>query len=384
MNDQVLPLDILKKSRSATLTLPGGLAEQLFSHLFPGDGDEHGAVIGAGIARSADGQLRLLAREVAIARDGIDYVPGQRGYRMLTGQFVTERIVHCRDRRLVYLAVHNHGGTNRVAFSHDDLASQRRGYPALLDIMNGMPVGALVFSKQAAAGQLWFSADHQLELDEVRLIGPSIVRLVPDPLPLPSLRAPAYDRQARLFGDRGQDLLRKCTVGVIGAGGAGSLVIEYLGRLGVGHFVVIDPERMDPTNVPRVTGSTNWDAMSWLRSHRQPKWLRRLGERLATPKVRVMRRLIRRANPNAEVVALMSDFVDDAVAEPSLGATSLCWQRTVCTRVLCSIQSCTPISSRAYKSGRRCRSTRPRATSAQCSRSADQSRLLLVVSGVMD
>jgi hypothetical protein len=305
-------------SPRVTLTMPSHLAERLLAHLFPGDGDEHGAIIQAGMARTSTGELRLLARDVVLARDGVDYVPGQRGYRMLTAQFVTEQVIRCQKAGLVYLAVHNHDGSDRVAFSSDDLASQKRGYPALLDIMDGLPVGALVFARQAAAGRLWLSAHHQVDMAEVRVLGASIQRFVAVPPPAPPRRAPAYDRQARLFGDRGQDLLRGCRVAVIGAGGAGSLVVEYLARVGVGQFVIIDPERLDPTNVPRVTGATRWDAMAWLREPRRPAWMHRLGERLAVPKVRLMHRLVHRANPDAQVVELMADFVDDVVARTVL------------------------------------------------------------------
>ena len=115
--------------------------ERLIGHLFPGDADEHGAVIAAGIAESSRG-VRLLARDVALARDGIDYVPGKRGYRMLTADFVTDNILRCARDRLVYLAVHCHGGRDTVGFSPDDFASHERGYPALLDLVDGLPVGA--------------------------------------------------------------------------------------------------------------------------------------------------------------------------------------------------------------------------------------------------
>lgn len=238
-----------------SLTIPRHLAERLFAHLFPGDDDEHGAVIQAGIVRSPSG-LRLLARDVVLARDGIDYVPGKRGYRMLTGRFVTEQAVRCRNEGFAYLAVHNHGGRDSVAFSGDDLASHRRGYPALLDVMRGRPVGALVFAENAVAGSLWLSASEQLELSAARVLGPTIRTLHPAPPPPPPGRAEEYDRQARLFGDRGQDVLGGLTVGVIGAGGAGSLIVEYLARLGVGRIIVADPDYIDLTNVPRVTGST--------------------------------------------------------------------------------------------------------------------------------
>jgi hypothetical protein len=42
-----------------------------------------------------------------------------------------------------------------VGFSRVDLASHKRGYPALLDITNGEPVGALVFAQNAVAGSVW-------------------------------------------------------------------------------------------------------------------------------------------------------------------------------------------------------------------------------------
>ena len=56
------------------LVIPDTLRAELFAHLFV-DGDEHGAVLSAGFVRTSRG-LRLLARELFIAEDGTDYVPG--------------------------------------------------------------------------------------------------------------------------------------------------------------------------------------------------------------------------------------------------------------------------------------------------------------------
>ena len=58
------------------LTIPRGLYAELQRHLFPGDDDEHGAVILAGTCESDRG-LRLVAREIHLAKDGVDYVPGE-------------------------------------------------------------------------------------------------------------------------------------------------------------------------------------------------------------------------------------------------------------------------------------------------------------------
>lgn len=233
------------------LVLPAGLKAQLDQHLFPGDYDEHGAVILAGVAETAH-EVRLLARELVVAQDGHDFVPGERGYRMLKADFITPLVLRARDERLVYLAVHNHGGTHRVTFSHDDIRSHERGYPALLQIVRGMHVGALVFAKNAVAGDIWRSEGGRVVLDGATVVGPSRELLTPAPRNEHLRSDPRYDRQVRLFGDRGQDFLARARVAVIGLGGIGSLIAEFMGRLGVGEFLIVDPDRAEWTNVPRL------------------------------------------------------------------------------------------------------------------------------------
>src|SRR5208282_235143 len=75
----------------------------VMNHLFPGDGDEHGAVLLAGVSR-LKGQLTLLVREVHLAREGIDYVEGRIGYRALSPTFIHRLITRARDEKLAYLA----------------------------------------------------------------------------------------------------------------------------------------------------------------------------------------------------------------------------------------------------------------------------------------
>jgi len=299
--------------RPWTLRIPPDLMEALMEHLFPGDGDEHGAVIAAGMVETQRG-VRLLARRVELAQDGVDYVPGKHGYRMLTASFVTKHIMRCADDRLVYLAVHCHGGTSSVGFSGDDFASHERGYPALLDLADGLPVGALVFASKAVAGDLWLPDRSRVELEYGLAVGRPQRRLYPNP-PQSALADPTYDRQARLFGDRGQEILRGQKVGVIGAGGAGSLIIEYLARLGVGHLVVADPDRIELSNLPRVVGARRWETLPWLTAESRPALLRWLGGRLSRRKTSIARRVARQANPGGEVEVINGDIAVDAVAQ---------------------------------------------------------------------
>jgi hypothetical protein len=295
------------------VVLPEGLSRRLFGHLFPGDEDEHGAVILAGLAET-DHEVRVLARDVRLARDGRDYVPGNRGYRMLRADFIRDQILEARDDRLVYLAVHNHGGTEEVGFSSDDLRSHERGYPALLDVARGMPVGGLVFTQQAVAGDIWLRNGVRVALSRASIVGRRLTHLAARSTMGRTNASSLFDRQVRLFGDRGQYLLSQAKVGIIGLGGVGSLLAEYLGRLGVGHFVLVDPKRAGPTNVPRLVGASHADACAWLQMPSQPAWLRRMGQRLARRKVDLARRNIMRANPDARVDAYYADFLDPYIA----------------------------------------------------------------------
>jgi hypothetical protein len=230
---------------------------------------------------------------------------------MLPAAYVTERVRACRDDGLVYLAVHNHGGRGSVAFSDVDLATHERGFPALLDICGGRPVGALVFADGAVAGDIW-TPQGRYPLQETIIVGPTRRRLTPAPERQAGPASGRFDRQVRLFGDAGQAVLGCARVAIIGLGGVGILLAEYLGRLGVGEFVLIDPDRLQPSNLPRMVHASDLDAMVWLCGETRPKWLKNLGYGLATPKVRLAQRIIRRANPRAVTRAFLTEMEDAA------------------------------------------------------------------------
>ncbi len=231
----------------------------------------------------------------------------------LTARFVAEKSDYCASKSLCYLAVHCHRGTDQVAFSQDDISSHERGYPALLDITRGGPVGALVFARNAVAGDIWTRAGR-FPLHHATVIGPRMRSLYPQPVSRPPGANPIYHRHARLFGDVGQDILARLKVGIIGLGGGGSLVSEWLARLGIGHIVAVDFDRVEPSNLPRVVGATHYDAATFLTLSKW-KWLRLLGKRAARHKVHVARRVARKANPLIRYDAVVGNVLDEPTAK---------------------------------------------------------------------
>ncbi len=267
----------------------------LMQHLFPGDADEHGAVLLAGYANHGE-HCALCVREIHLAREGIDYVDGSVGYRALAPTFIHRMITRARDERLVYLAVHNHDSDTTVGFSRIDLESHERGYPALLQIARGMAVGALVHGRRSMEADIWFPDGTRANLEHGAVVGTSILRVSPEPDSGDPASLESYDRQVRWFGQSGQRQLTRCHVGIIGLGGVGSLVAEYLARLGVGKFTLVDPDRVEESNLSRIVGASRDDAT------------------VGVEKVQVAARCIRKANPDAHIESQIDDVAKESVA----------------------------------------------------------------------
>jgi sulfur-carrier protein adenylyltransferase/sulfurtransferase len=105
-----------------------------------------------------------------------------------------------------------------------------------------------------------------------------------------------YARQAILpeIGEAGQERLRRARLLFVGAGGLGSAALPYLAGAGVGRITIIDPDRVDRTNL-----------------HRQILY----GERdVGRPKATAAADRLRDLNPDIEIVAIEGSVEPSNVA----------------------------------------------------------------------
>jgi hypothetical protein len=112
-------------------------------------------------------------------------------------------------------------------------------------------------------------------------------------------------------------------VGVIGLGGVGSLLVEYLARLGIGHLIIVDDDRVALSNLSRVVGATHWDARSPFSRDTMPRLVRTWAQAHAARKVDVARRVARAANPKCRVETYFADFARADICERFLGCDFL-------------------------------------------------------------
>ncbi len=100
------------------------------------------------------------------------------------------------------------------------------------------------------------------------------------------------DRHIRLFGESLQEKLAIMTIGIVGAGGLGSVLVEQIMRLYPQKVLLIDKDYVELSNLNRLTNATLKDAHN------------------KTTKVEVAKRAIHSFNPIQDIEVINGDFLE--------------------------------------------------------------------------
>jgi len=68
-------------------------------------------------------------------------------------------------------------------------------------------------------------------------------------------------KRQSFLGSQSECVLGGCCVAIVGLGGGGSHIAQQLAHLGVGSFYLIDPDRVEESNLNRLIGATAADAV---------------------------------------------------------------------------------------------------------------------------
>ena len=290
--------------RTRLRVVAGGWAE-LSAHLFPGDGREHAAFLPAVFETTRDG-FEVFANSPILIPDA-DLVGGADEHHLEIRPEALLRVVNNAIRNGVGLIeVHNHSPEYPAGFSRWDLQGFQSVVPYMCSSLPGKRYGALVLGgEENVDGLLWLDGSETV-LDEVEVLGRvrSVVHTTTakgrrrHQAALSDTQLQHFDRQVRAFGKDGQLALSRLSVGIVGAGGLGSIIIEQLVRSGVRRFVLVDFDRAENSNLTRVALLFPADVEK------------------NRPKVEVMANRIRELAPDAQVLP-----IDDSLySERSLRA----------------------------------------------------------------
>lgn len=154
------------------------------------------------------------------------------------------------------IEVHNHFGTN-PRFSLTDKIGLREIVPYMLESLPNRPYGATVWTKSCVYGESFTQQGRSSPMKSVTVCTTGFKQLASRELGSP-FYSDQYSRQTPWFSESGQRLIGSLKVGVVGAGGTGSQVIQQLAYLGVRHIVIVDDDIAELSNLNRlVTAKIN-------------------------------------------------------------------------------------------------------------------------------
>ena len=220
------------------------------------DGSEAAAYILFGMAEigadpwSDQPRIRLISHEVVeinpnemVSSSPMHVTWFTRGFMRLLGL--------AQRRNLVPALVHSHPGADAFFSEQDDRNESELARTAFNKGVYGL--ASMVFGQHGAiAGRIWTSAKASTESSSISIVGRKIrIKRRQEDDAVTSVLA----RQAALFGNEFNPIVRGLRIGVVGCGGTGSAVVSLLARLGVGYLVLIDNDTIDTTNLNRVHGS---------------------------------------------------------------------------------------------------------------------------------
>ncbi|WP_427551848.1 HesA/MoeB/ThiF family protein (plasmid) [Methylomonas sp. MS20] len=216
---------------------------------------------------------RYLVHDIEIANEA-DVLSASEIEITFAPQFLTRITRRAREQKQHLVLLHTHP-KGAPEFSLIDDATE----VGLVEFVKKRIPDGNAFSMILCDGKLkarWFGTQESIS---VRQIGPIIT--IPATRNSEDENNERYDRQVRAFGEHGQRILRNLSVVIVGLGGTGSVTVQQLAHLGVGTFILIDPDAVEETNLNRVVGT-------------QP-------ESVGKSKIDVASILIRTINPSAQV-----------------------------------------------------------------------------------
>ncbi|RMH07131.1 MAG: hypothetical protein D6697_09280, partial [Armatimonadetes bacterium] len=214
------------------------------------------------LCRTLESESRVvfLVREVVPVPDDA-YVQRTAGLVETRPEFVHALLVRCAREGYALLDAHTHPWGPNPRFSKIDDRSDFLKFQTTQSMSPPFRHGSLVFGNDMSFEGRFWDYQRQQMAPIVRL---SVLRAPLEirygtglkPLWLDKAEQTLYDRQIRAFGAEGQAVLSSLRVALVGAGGLGSQIANALTLLGVGQLVLIDPDRLELSNLNRVVGAS--------------------------------------------------------------------------------------------------------------------------------
>lgn len=171
-----------------------------------------------------------------------------------TSTYINECVLKAEQENSSLIFTHTHPNSiHPPGFSVIDESSNKKLFQNLSEILGDLPLASLVFSKKGVYGVISYDGKTTV-LDKITVNG--IIRQDFIPKNTYSEIGNQYDRQVKAIGNFAHTALQSLSITIVGVGGTGSPLAVQLARMGIKKLRLIDDDKIDLSNLPRVYGST--------------------------------------------------------------------------------------------------------------------------------
>jgi len=284
------------RPRRVILRFLGATFGVLRDHLAANPDCEQFAFLLALPVETADGLL-LLVQDVFLPGPG-DLLVQTAGRVEPTPEF--QALVYCvaEQKGLTIVDVHTHVTGGRPSFSAMDRTVAARNAPYIAGRFEPpTTLGLVVFNRDATAHDAMVFDRERGEFEpisELQIVGPGLDTR-PTRAPSGALALDERYARQRLIPGWNQTALANLRIGIVGLGGHGAQLLQTTVSIGLGSdawIVGIDPDVVEPSNVPRIPYATPAD--------------------IGRPKVDVAADSVRRKNPATTFLGYPCSVTDPA------------------------------------------------------------------------
>jgi molybdopterin/thiamine biosynthesis adenylyltransferase len=246
-----------------TVVFPQMLFDGLLELLTSKEPNETGCFLLAHHYTTRQGYIVLTITDMVKPDESSWNYQGENGLEP-TSAFINESVLKADTINASLIFVHTHpNAMHPLKFSPIDEETNGRLLVNLSEILEGKPVGSIVFSQHGASGIIFYR-DNMTEITRIRVIGKTYFDLPTGNNTINEQSfSTAFDRQIRAIGMTSHDLIQQSVVSIVGVGGTGSAVAVQLARMGVKKLRLIDRDKVDQSNLSRLYGSTYKDVDKW-------------------------------------------------------------------------------------------------------------------------
>ena len=255
---------------------------------------EGAAFLIAGYFENKQGR-HFAVRNVMVPDSG-DYDLKSSHHLQISSKFFNKVIARASAYNMTVIQCHSHPSSrSTLQYSPSDYRGELLSATTVQSCLR-KPMGSLLFGPDKVIGRIWpLGRKKPVCVDQMRLVDRRLKLHKLAKEQAISVNRKIYDRQIRAFGIKGQALLSELRIGIVGLGGTGSAVAEQLAREGIHHFVLADNDKFDPSNITRMYGSYNKMRSKY--------------------KVSIVRKNIKKIDPNSTIVTIPKDVVSQRVLE---------------------------------------------------------------------